>query len=198
MQPTKPLMLEVPDAEERDEFLANARKVWNERHPDKQKEAGKPGDDRIIPVLKEVLLSWPKKSPPSIKHLTKLVAKKFEDKTYLAEKFPQDLHPAASDTIRRYAKLTLIFMKWAKEDTQRNINDVEWVSGNVPASHEAISEILEIVSSIMPDVSRAIECLNNIPRIVQESGMIMTAPRTRSLQRAVQAFLSSLPETADK
>lgn len=111
IDPSKPPMLEVADAETRDEFLANARKVWNERHPDKRKEPGAPGDARIIVVLKEVLLGWSKKSPPSIKHLTKLVEKKFNSEPYMAEKFPDDLHPAASDTIRRYAKLTLILMK---------------------------------------------------------------------------------------
>lgn len=87
--------------------------------------------------------------------------------SYMAEKFPDEPEPAAWDTIYRYAKLTLILMKWAKEDGERNISDVAWVSGNVPASHEAVKQIIDVVSAIQPDVSKAIESLNNIPRIVR-------------------------------
>lgn len=61
IEPSKSLKLEVEDAEGRDEFLSNAREVWNRHHPDKQKEPGRHGDGRIILVLREVLLSLPPK-----------------------------------------------------------------------------------------------------------------------------------------
>jgi hypothetical protein len=184
------LNLEVPDAEDKDKFLANARRVWKEHHPEKQKEPGRHGDGRIITVLKEVLLSLPRKPYPSIRRLTDLTEEKFKNAAYMAKRFPDDSLPAAWDTIYRYAKLILIFLKWAMEDKQ-NVADVAYVGENVPASHEAVKEIIEIVSAIQPDISRALESLQNIPRIVGKSGIQMTAARTKSLQQALVAFPTS-------
>jgi hypothetical protein len=199
MKQLKHLMLEVPDAEERDAFLSNARKVWNSHHPDKQKTPGKPGNDTIIAVLREVLLNPPKKTLPSIKHLTKLAETKFNDKTYMAQ-FPADRRePAAGDTIRRYAKLTLMLLKWARQDQEKIfVDDVAWLSKNVPASHLTVTEILDIVSALQPDITKVIESLHNVPRIVSESGIGLTPARSKSLQKALLAFPNPVRPAAGK
>ncbi len=192
MEPSKPLI--VPDAEELKDFVANAKEVWSRQHPDKQKPTGRPSDVRILEVMKDVLKDGPRNKIPTQYFLTERVQERFYDKDYLSKKFGSDTDKPSRDAIQKYAKLVLALIKWSKEDAKRSINDAGWISAKIPASPQVIAQVLDTVSAILPDLTKVIEGLDEIQRIVDLSGITMTEARRKTIQRVVLDFKTPPPQ----